>query len=168
MKRLLLVALCTVSPAVAAMPAAANQNERVGVRIDLLADTPTEIEAETPFHVAHGWWMFPSRQQAPEPVAAPQAPGKSGFRLEIDGVAQQLDFVDRWVDIERKHAGLQFLGRLWVFNFPSGLPAGTYTFTAVWFGACESLALSGFPVGPCAYPTEVKELPLSRTLTVTA
>ena len=144
-RRLLLCTALVLTCLVAAIPATAGQKQRAGDRINVLLGTPTTFPADRPFHVAHGWTLNPDSTDH-------DAIGRYGFRLEVDGRPVGADFV------ERAAVGDQ-LTRLWVHNVPSGLPAGTHSFTGYWLGPCQRLVESGYTPYPdptCERPTEVK------------
>lgn len=137
----------------AAAPAAAETKETVGERINLVDQTPTQLVADTPFHIYHGWWVW-------APVDTPI--GRYDFQLDINGVIQKEDFVYRYVDSSDKPESLY---RDWVFNFPDGLPEGTYTFTGHWFAPCRVVQEYGYPV-TCPTPNDKLEV-ITESLTVT-
>ena len=57
-KRILLVLL--ISLFVLAIPVAAKTDKTVGEQIHLFIDTPETFPADTPFHIMHGWVLYPS------------------------------------------------------------------------------------------------------------
>ncbi len=135
MRRLLPVLLGLLALAFA-VSAAADPKERIGDRIDVLLGTPTSYPANTPFHVVQGWVNIDPGATRPEAV------GKSFVTLDLDGQPVDASFVERFV------ADDGTLSRFWVFNFPSGLPAGTHFFTARWWGpAKDSSRPDTTPVG---------------------
>jgi hypothetical protein len=83
------------------------------------APTPS-ADADTPFHVGHGWIVEPSGER--------HKVGQWTFDLWVDGVLQRskLD-----VSTNGQPHG-EFLERRYISNFDSGLPVGTYTFVGVW------------------------------------
>jgi hypothetical protein len=109
---------------VLAIPAAAKTKEPVGQWISLGPASPTEFDANTAFHIIGGVYLW-----LPDDVPI----GLYEFKLELDGVYLEEDFVDRFVDDHDPTT----LGRIWVFNFPEGLPSGTYTFTGHFIVPCE-------------------------------
>jgi hypothetical protein len=128
---------------VAAVPAAADPNEPLGERINVLLGAPTTYPANQPFHVAHGWTLGSDDGDH-------DAIGKFSFTLDVDGQPVEADFVERSV----RDDGL--LARSWVFNFPAGLPAGIHALTGRWWGPCQGVVDAGYtPLGgPCTKPTE--------------
>jgi hypothetical protein len=112
--------------------------DRTGDEFNILLGTPLAHQSGEPFHFAHGWLLEPSTHSPA---------GLFDFYLELDGVIQTEDFIER----SGSGGNLLFFK---VFNFPDGLPAGTYTFTGYWVGPCRSLVDQGFYPGPCAAPNE--------------
>jgi hypothetical protein len=135
---------------VMALPAAAQWKEPVGGRIDILAGEPDQYPAGEPFHIQHGNKMVPG-----DPP-----PGRFDFKLEVDGVLQQEDYVDHWVDLNDPEP----LVRIWVFNFPEGM-TGTRTFTGHWYISCRWAVNNGWYTGDCRTPHALVEI-LSQPLTV--
>jgi len=153
--RLLIVLLGMAALLAFAVPAAADSKERIGERINVLLGTPTSYPANTPFHVAHGWILFDPGATPPEAV------GKWFSTLDLDNQPVDVSFVERFV------ADDGTLSRFWVFNFPTGLPAGTHLFTARWWGPCEGLINAGFdPGGPCMQQNELRAANGAATLLV--
>ena len=118
---------------------------RLGDRFNLFSATPTEYLANQPFHFAHG--TFDDR-----------AMGRFDFILEVDGVEVEPSYVERTGSPE----GVLFLR---VFNFPDGLPAGTYSFTGHWLGQCKLMVEQGVYAGPCQNSGE-QVIVATETLTV--
>ncbi len=155
MKRVILMTFSVVALVVLAVPAAAKEKAPVGTRINILGQTPTTFAADTPFHIRHGWLL---NSDLP-------AVGKFGFALEVDGSLREEDFIERTVI---DPGPPEIFTKLWVHNFPGGLPAGTHTFIGNWFGPCQPLVDAGFATGPCATPNAVVEAEmLPDVLTVT-
>ncbi len=156
MKRWTMVLVALAAAWVLALPAAAAKKERMGERLFLFPSAPATFAANQPFHIAHGWILVPDWSDH-------DAVGKRYFTLEIDGRPVEPSFVERSSNGET-------LARSWVYNFPAGLPAGTYTFTATWSGACRSLAESGLYSGTCSKPNAVVVAiaPLTRTIQFTS
>lgn len=148
MKKLVLVVLLLF---VIAMPVAAKGNDPVGFRINILAGTPTEADADSPFHIAHGFDFVPNEDK----------PGRFSFDMDIDGTYYEADFL---LVNGAKEDGTQT--RLWLFNFPDGLPAGTYTFTGHYYMSCRDAVEDGIYPGPCTTPNEQVEI-LTPTVDVT-
>jgi hypothetical protein len=137
--------------AISAMPAGATSKEPVGDRINVLLGFPTTFAAEAPFNIRHGWQIS----------ADNDAIGKFSFALDIDGTPRDFDFVLKTVT----SGDPDVQDRFWVFNFPSGLSAGTHTFVGRWLAPCYTAIQLDFP-GPCRSPNTVEEA-FRRTLTVT-
>ena len=153
--RLLVVLLGAAALLALAVPAAADPQERIGDRINVFLGTPTSYPANTPFHVVHGWVEFDPGTTPPEAV------GKWFVTLDLDGQPVDVSVVERFV------ADDGTLSRFWVFNVPSGLPAGTHLFTATWWGPCEALIDAGYdPGGPCTQQNELRAANGAATLSV--
>jgi len=105
-------------------PAAAKKPEPVGDRINVLFGTPTTFDADEPFHVMHGF------------LIEHKAKGVYDVDLTVDGVAVDEDF-----KIKQKAAN-KATEVWWVFNFPSGLDSGLYTFVVEWYLPCSASGLS--------------------------
>jgi hypothetical protein len=144
--------------ALVAGPAAAASKEPVGPHISVFLGTPTTFPAGEPFHISHGWGIG-----ATEP---PAQAGIFGFRLDVDGIPRDADFVVRSTDAPPKtEFDAPVLNRGWVFNFPDGM-SGTHTFTGHWIAPCgAAVAELGYP-GPCTTPNAPIEA-IARSLTVT-
>lgn len=152
MKKVLAVTLAALSFLLLAIPAAATHRERVGPQINVLLGTPTTFPAGAPFSISHGWGAGP-----------PEQLGILSFRLDVDGVPREEDFVSR-VALPLPPGPPDLLW-IWVHNFPDGM-TGTHTFTGHWIAPCEAaVEFHGFP-GPCRTPNEPVEA-ITRSLTVT-
>lgn len=83
-----------------------------------------QFPADTAFNVRHGWL-----RERTSPYAPPTFAALFDFRLEIDGIDQGpgTDYVER----------LGSSGAIYhsVYDFPAGLPAGTYDFLGRWTDA---------------------------------
>lgn len=126
-----------------AAPVSARGKERVGDRLNIFISGTQTFPAGAPFHIVHGWLLAPA--QGP--------PGKYVFKLEVDGVFREADFVEMEVD---RSISPEFLGRRFVFNFPQGM-SGEHTFTGHWWVPCRSVSED------CTKPNQLVE---SRTSTV--
>lgn len=117
--RLLLFVGCVAAVLVVALPAAANNKPTAGTPIPLGPLGPTSFPANTPFHIEHGFECALGDANC----IAEQISANAGFDLSLDGVLQEstvdVDVIDG--AIVRRH----------LTNYPSGLPAGTYTFVGV-------------------------------------
>jgi hypothetical protein len=126
---------------------AASVEKRVGEQLNLASwanpDPEITFDANTPFHVAHGWgWNFFYGLKEEELFAYMASPGTQKFTLEIDGVDQKFDFFQ--VGTENKlifeWEGEEYIYRhreyFWVFNYPEGME-GTHTFHATWWMQCK-------------------------------
>ena len=136
---------------VAAVPASAAEAP-VGTRVNIVAGTPTTLDADTPFYILHGWGVQPNLVQAI---------GATDFRLDVDGVDQGRGSL--------QNTGVGVAGavvKLHLYNFHDGLPAGTYTFTGHWFLPCGPAVAQGLFPGPCDLPNEKVEV-FTIPLTVT-
>ena len=112
-----IVAAGYATPNSAARAAAAQYNNKptTGTRISVIGG-PTTFAADTPFYIEHD--LVCARPDVGDCVSA-----SSHFDLYLDGVRQPST-----VDIDNLGSVL-LKGNL--TNYPTGLPAGTYTFTGV-------------------------------------
>ena len=125
---------------VIAVPVYANGKDPIGTRVNLLAG---DQAVSGPFHVFHGsYTLLPNELPAF---------GKTDFTLEIDGVEQNGRFVNYVVDGALIHGHL--------YNFPDGLPAGTYNFKGTWVAPC------GWVYNDCDHKNELE--PFVEEITVT-
>lgn len=138
-------------------PAAAGSKEPVGQRISVFLGTPTTFPAGEPFHIRHGWGIGATEH--------PEQAGIFSFRLDVDGVPRDADFVLRSADTPPKtEYEAPVLNRSWVFNFPDGM-SGTHTFTGHWIEPCGvAVAELAYP-GPCTTPNAPVEA-ITRSVTV--
>ena len=112
-----IVAAGYATPNSAARAAAAQYNNKptAGTKISILGG-PTTFAADTPFHIEHG--VLCARPDVGDCVNA-----QTHFDLYLDGVLQPST-----VDIDNLGDSLLKSN---LTNYPTGLPAGTYTFTGV-------------------------------------
>jgi len=110
---------CVVVALVAALPATANTKPTAGQRI-ALGMAPTTFPANTPFHIEHGW----SCALADAVCMATQISARGDFELYVDGALQPST-----VDVDIRDDGS--IQKLYLTNYPDGLPAGTYTFVGL-------------------------------------
>ena len=121
MRRLFVLVGCVAAVLLVALPATANNKPTTGTRIGLFAP-PATFAADTPFFVEHGF----ACELGDGVCLGGQISARSSFTLSVDGVLQAST-----VDVN--NAG-GVLTKLYLTNFPSGLPAGTHTFVGVWDG----------------------------------
>ena len=128
----LMMMMTLIAPAASAAPPVP-----VGPQLSLFAP-PATFAADTPFHVIHGWGI------GPIPMTSP---GQFSFELDLDGVPQDSKLVTTGAG-----ATGGTLVRLFLTNYPDGLPAGDHVFTGRFIAPCDTaVALFGFP-GPCPQP----------------
>jgi hypothetical protein len=151
-KRIPLVTVFLIVVLLAAVtPVAADQKVPVGERIRIY-DGAMTFTAGTPFNIRHGW-IQPSTDEAI---------GVFDFTLDVNGVPQREAF--KWFYVQSGDTDM--LTRLIVYNFPEGMPIGTYTFTGHWYAPCQyAMDWLGYP-GPCATPNAKVETN-TRSLVVT-
>ena len=118
-RRLLAIAGCLAALLVIALPAEANNKPTTGAQLGLGPLAPTTFAADTPFYIEAGFVC----DLGDGNCFSEEINANAGFDLYLDGVLQQST-----VDVDRIGG---FLGRLYLTNYPSGLPAGTYTFVGV-------------------------------------
>jgi hypothetical protein len=146
---------------VVAAPVSAREGGQgaVGERINILFQDPTTFDANTPFHVFHGFAVEPSADLSPV--------GRYTFRLEVDGVDQGKG------QLVNEALPSEAISRRWLFNFQDGLPAGDHLLEGRWYEPCSLAVDLGEYPGPCATPNEPVEIDLFglygilTTLTVT-
>jgi hypothetical protein len=76
----------------------------------------------------------------------PKGLGLFDFEMWIDGESVPADFVSTM------KLSTDGAGKLWVFNFPEGLPAGTYEVNGVWSYPCMAY---DHPPSTCDSPADV-------------
>ena len=118
-RRYLVLAGCVAALLVVALPAAANDKPTTGTRIALGPLGPTTFAANTPFHIEHGFVCDVGNAEC----LREQISANAGFDLYLDGVLQPST-----VDVDLNGGALS---KLYLTNYPSGLPAGTHTFVGV-------------------------------------
>jgi hypothetical protein len=149
MRRSILILLAALAVVVAAPSAAqAHQFTTVGPAFNIFTGNPSTYPAGQPFHFLLGFDL-------PNDGSV-DAIGKYSVALEVDGTLVEPD--QQFFGPLPARPG--FLGRVWAWNFPSGLSAGVHTFTASFYTPCYATD------GPCSNPNEVV-LFGSRTMTVT-
>jgi len=132
-------------------PVAAVRDAPIGERIRV-RNASIEFPAGAPFYFQHGW-IQPSTDDAI---------GVFSFALDVDGMPKQVTFKMFYAE----SGDPDLLTRLWVYNFPEGMAAGTHTFTGHWYAPCQYAVNSlGYP-GSCNTPNDKVET-TTRTLTVT-
>jgi len=147
--------LVLIAVLVLAVPTAvADRPQPTGERISIYPPDPDTFQAGEPFYIAHGWrndptWGIPL--------------GRFDFQVEVDGIYRDADFfvTERVLDGE-----VWKIQRLWVYNFPDGMPAGEVTFIGHWLAPCQAAVDYHYYPGPCAKSNEIVE-PYTDPLTVT-
>jgi len=117
--RFLLFVGCVAAVLVVALPASANNKPTTGARLGLGPSAPSTFAANTPFHMEAGFVCGLGEGTC----LGNQISANAGFDLYLDGVLQPST-----VDVDRIEGDL---GKLYLTNYASGLPAGTYTFVGV-------------------------------------
>ena len=118
-RRLALLVGCVAAVLVVALPASANNKPTTGARLGFSPLAPTTYPANTPFYIEAGF----ACDLGDGRCLADQISGTAGFDLYLDGVLQPST-----VDVDRIDGALT---KLYLTNYPSGLPAGTYTFVGL-------------------------------------
>lgn len=113
---------CTTAALAIALPAFANAKPITGTRIALF-QPPTTFPANTPFHIEQGSACLLSDATC----LATALSANDQFSLSVDG-ALQPSTVD--VDVNRSTGTIR---KLYLTNFPAGLPAGSHSFVGVFF-----------------------------------
>jgi hypothetical protein len=119
MGRFLVLAGCIAAVLAVALPATANNKPTTGPRLGFSPLAPTTFAANSPFHIEAGFIC----ELADAACMADQISANAGFDLYLDGVLQPST-----VDVDLVDGALS---KLHLTNYPSGLPAGTYTFVGV-------------------------------------
>ena len=133
MKKLVLI-LALVA-AVAAAPAGATSKVVIGPGISPLTGHPTTFTAGSPFHVANCWDL----------TSDTQAIGHYSIALSVEGTLVEPSFTE----FGSTDANPDVVRRCYVWNFPSGLSAGTHTFVETWYAPCYATSET------CSNPNEV-------------
>lgn len=124
MRRIGLLAALAACVALAASPASAAAPAPVGDQLSLLACLDSgSIDpqpANTAFHVLHGWGLNPGEIEDL---------GQYRFDLSINGEDYRGKLI---VETTKDPDAPSTMSRRYLYNFPDGLSAGTYTFHAVW------------------------------------
>lgn len=124
MRRVGLIAVLAACVALLAPPASAAPQAAAGDQLWLLDSCFTGVidpqPADTAFHVLHGWSVNP---------ADSDDIGQFRFDLSIDGEEYKGKLI---VETTKDPDALGMMSRRYLYNFPDGLSAGTYTFHAVW------------------------------------
>ena len=143
MKKSTLLLILVLVALLCATPALAAPKTPTGDRIFLVCDEPycsgtQDYPANTPFHIQHGWTLFPTWGDEP---------GQWRFELEVDGSTVSPTYTLRWTEVTEWGPFIHFS---WVYNFPDGM-TGTHTFTGHWIGTC-GLALEWGMTDECTNP----------------
>ena len=121
--------------AVVAAPVGATSKEAIGPGISPLTGHPTTFTAASPFHVGACWRLSSDTQ----------AIGHYSIALSVDGTLVQPSFTE----FGSTDADPDVVRRCYVWNFPSGLSAGTHTFVETWYVPCYATSQT------CSNPNEV-------------
>jgi hypothetical protein len=124
-KIMMLSAITAVLALTVALPASANSIPTTGNKLSIL-NPPTTYPANTPFYVLHGVACFTNSNVDQCTRAG------TYFVLYVDGVQQPSQ---RYINEGVTEDGIPYLQGGNLTNFPDGLPAGTYTFTGVFYVA---------------------------------
>ena len=124
------------------MPVSAKKSKTIGEGINIFTGDAFTFDADTPFHIAHGFAEIRPKDYKFKEFA---------FDLYVDGVLQDVDFLDKTpIKVDK---GVEFLLK-WIYNFPDGLPAGDYVFRGEWRVTCHVAVDWGVIPGPCDDPGE--------------
>lgn len=105
---------------VAVLPATANSKPTTGARI-ALGNPPATFAAGSPFYIEHGF----ACDLGDAECISTQISGNASFELSVDGVLQPST-----VDVDIRDGAIT---KLYLTNYPSGLPAGEHTFVGLWY-----------------------------------
>jgi hypothetical protein len=118
LRRLVLALALMGAMLVVAAPASPINIQETGPRINLYGP-PTAFPADSPFHVSQGLGCDFSEAGCPQTVMS-----GSLFSLYVDGVLQPSK-----VSVLADNGGIT---KVWLTNFPDGLPTGDHTLVGVW------------------------------------
>ncbi len=104
-------------------PGRPKEMPTVGERINVWFSGEQTFQSGMPFHVYHGWIVFDADLRYFE---------RARFGLYINGVLVE-DSIRYTRPAETRGETLI----VWIYNFPLGLPMGTYTFNGVWRVPCD-------------------------------
>jgi hypothetical protein len=116
----LVLVACVISLSANVTAASANRIPLTGSRIGVFNPEPTTYPANTPFYVEHF-----AGQCDLEAIAAGCLGAGTHFDLYLEGVLQPSQ-----IDIDIVTQEPLVLRKSNLTNYPTGLPAGTYTFTS--------------------------------------
>jgi len=140
---------------------AATVEKRIGTQIEIFPENDGMVfDANTPFHVAHGW-DYPTIMGTATLNGG--APGRHYFTLKVDGVDRQFSFLERTVlnNIEWGDYLWRYYLTIWVFNFPDGFDVGSHTFTGQWWFECGDW----YGAEACLKPNDMVVV-IERTITI--
>jgi hypothetical protein len=134
--------------------AVADRPQPIGEQIRLYGPPPPPetFTADTPFHIAHGWANDPTWGV---PI------GRFDFQLEVDDVYWDEDFFITERVFDEKD-GVWKIRRLWVYNFPEGMPEGEVKFKGHWLAPCEAAQEYHGYTGDCDKRNEIVEVYLDE------
>ena len=119
---------------VAVIPVSASRPmPTTGEQINILSGGDRSIGAGEPFFIMQGWTIDDTKNV-----------GQYDFKLELAGVSLKnpLRFISKTVNLNMR-----------IYNFPEGLPAGTYAYTGRWYAPCGEF----FDPADCAIPNQSVE-----------
>jgi hypothetical protein len=162
MQRALVATLAVAVALALALPMSGSTRDRIPERISVTG-APSTFAANAPFRVEHGWSSCIG--EADDLLAS----GRLAFELDVDDVPVRASFTDV-SRLTREQTGYpcDVINRSTVFNFPTGLPAGTHTLTGHWLGPCKPLIGDDQYDALCKSPAEVVQAsfnPWSRLVT---
>lgn len=108
---------------------AAREPPVVGTKISIFNSGIQTFQAGVPFYISHGWCWD---------VGKSHAIGLWDFKLSIDGIPIENGIRYIQPANQTTGCGLSDLGVVSrIYNFPEGLPVGTYTFEGFWYISCQ-------------------------------
>jgi hypothetical protein len=117
MKKFILIAFALAALIALPSAGAAGNTTPTGVRLPtLFCSCTVSIQANTAFFVKHGFVI--------DSTDTPADVQQSSVTLTVNGVNQRGTVIQQLSDTKPP----TLVAKFYLFNFPSGLPAGTYTF----------------------------------------
>ena len=154
MKRIIVSLAAALAVAVVALPAGAGNSTPTGVRLPGLFFGGTQsIQANTAFYVSQKFVVDDPASGCDPCDTAPDVQ-QSSISLTVNGKAQNGSIILEFTDTKPR----TLVSKTYLFNFPNGLPAGTYTFVLSFTIRGRDAGASPFTTtivaqAPCQYGT---------------
>ena len=108
---------------------AAREAPVVGTQVSIFNSGIQTFQAGVPFYISHGWCWD---------VGKSQAIGLWDFKVSIDG--KPVEDGIRYIQPANQTTGcgqLDYGVVIRIYNFPEGMPVGTYIFEGFWYIPCQ-------------------------------